>query len=172
MSKKDKPVLSSSPIDEPRIGFAKPVGPPPWWYSAFAVVIILFLIIILLSFLRFWLLGNNSSTSSKLISTTPKPTNAPNRQDSYISPLPYDNFNVTITQGGTVTSDDIRTLKVDDMLLIFNQDTIDHTITIQSKQYRLSSNAMYAHKISARGTLKLEIVAVNGSTSSFAFTVQ
>lgn len=172
MPKKDKSVFSSSPIDEPSIGFAKPVGPPVWWYSAFAVLIILFLIIVLLSFLRFWLRGSNSETSTNKISTTPRPTNAPYRQDSFISPLPYDNFNITITQGGMVKSDDMRALKLNDVLLVFNQDTVGHRITIQSKQYLLTPNEMYAYKVSSSSIISLSLELANAQKKVFSFVVQ
>ena len=172
MPKKDKSVFTPSPIDEPSIGFAKLVGPPVWWYSAFAVLVILFFIIILLSFFRFWLRESSTETSLKKISNTPKPTNAPYRQDSFLSPLPYDNFNITITQGGLVKSDNMRVLKLNDLLLIFNQDTVDHRITIQSKQYVLSPNEMYAYKVSSTSIISLLLELTNAQNKVFSFVVQ
>lgn len=172
MPKKEKTIVNPSPIDEPSIGFAKPVGPPVWWYSAFAVIVILFLIVILLSFLRFWLRGNDTSQVDTISSATPKPTNAPYSPNTFLSPLPYENFTITYSRGGAISSDTKKVLTLNDVVLILNQDTVEHKIFIQNKMYLLSPNEVYAHKVSSKELLVIKLEDKTERYKIFTFVIQ
>ncbi len=172
MPKKDKSEFSPSPIDEPSIGFAKPVGPPVWWYSALAVAIILFLLIILLSFFRFWLRGNSTDSSTKMNSTTPQPTNAPYRPNSILTPLAFENIQIDITETGPTTKSVKSVIHKDDVIVIINKDIASHTIRIQSKSYEVAPMEAFAYKVTTKEKVTIEILSTNGTSKVFAYIVQ
>jgi len=66
----------------------------------------------------------------------------------------------------------MRALKLNDVLLVFNQDTVGHRITIQSKQYLLTPNEMYAYKVSSSSIISLSLELANAQNKVFSFVVQ
>lgn len=176
MSKNVPRVESSSPIEEPSVGFARPSGPPAWWYSAFGVVVILFLVIVSLSLFRMWLQppanDNTNTTSSVETKQQTTPTNVPYRPSDSLTLEAYQNVEITITGEGVMAPDTARSLKLDDVLLIFNKDLVARTIKIQGKSISLAPNEVHVYKVFSKDIVTLEVTDSAGLSKAFTFIVQ
>ncbi len=160
--------------DGPHIGFAKPTKPPMWWYVALTIMALLFITIILLFVYRMILksLGGISTSTTATSSKSADLKVSPYLPQSFSSPLPFQDFEILITKDGITSPPLPPSLHIDDVVSIFNTDTVAHQVIIQEKSYSLSPNEVHGYKISKKDILKIEILDKGKPNRTFSFLIK